>query len=169
MNNPAHNQLMSAPIDINAVIRANIRAKCDRSFLVNNDAGLHVFFWHICKKRPHESKCSMSLYSDGLLRRDVYCEGCYQFLLSLMPPHTSYLDRARLFAVLVRTTCIEWCLVHPERPLGMCDTYSRKCCSGCHNSHVQETAQMARRYLLAGCMGLPSELVREIIWFAVRV
>jgi hypothetical protein len=98
---------------------------------------------------------------------DFWCDLCRNKFLGILPPHRAFIDRALRLAE---------CDNIVEGPCLLCnyDRWDTRIkgegyCKKCRGGHKKEGAMMARCYLLVGQMGLPSELVREIMGFVVRV
>jgi hypothetical protein len=155
------------------IIRSNIQATdCNQS----NYRGVT---W---AKLPRCPKCnddgaSVSLFTNEKHPNNwtVYgqtnpdCPDCCDRFLRFMPSCETFLDHFRVILTLDNTAGSKYtCLVHPK----VLDYYiriERICCSKCYKGYMDRARNMARRYLLATCMGLPRELAQEIIWFVVRV
>jgi hypothetical protein len=113
--------------------------------------------------------CAEYTDSAPLLIRNVQCEKCYEYMLSLIPGRT-FLDRCKMFSKLSIVNDESLCLVHPRMPFSISHVRGWSCCKKCHERFSQEKRQMTLLHFLVGHIkGLPSELARYIIWFAAQV
>jgi hypothetical protein len=96
-------------------------------------------------------------------------DGCYQYMLSFLPPMRSFFERARLFSNLRLENSRVGCLIHPRLLSRKYNFYKTGAyCADCDAQHKNETEQMIKKFFLAGCLGLLPELARAIIQLAVR-